>query len=143
MGAQPTTRWQVNGYRFLVRRMEHALVRRDVRMIHDPMRSQSRALAVGAVLACVGLAGCAALALFRPQDKIGDATIVVGRESGAMLVAIDGTFHPVLNLASARPVLGRPDEPTPLTVKRGGRVLDLTVTPQIDPAPAPDATATG
>lgn len=47
MAVTPTTRWQVNGYRFLVRRMEHALVRRDVRMLHDPMRSQSRALAVG------------------------------------------------------------------------------------------------
>ena len=72
MAVTPTTRWQVNGYRFLVRRMEHALVRRDVRMLHDPMRSQSRALAVGVVIASLGLAGCAALALFRPQDKIGD-----------------------------------------------------------------------
>ncbi|UGT69152.1 type VII secretion protein EccB [Nocardia gipuzkoensis] len=32
MPSKPTTRWQVSGYRFLVRRMEHALVRRDVRM---------------------------------------------------------------------------------------------------------------
>lgn len=111
MAAQPTTRWQVSGYRFLVRRMEHALVRRDVRMIGDPMRSQTRALAVGAVVACLGLAGCAALALFRPQDKIGDATIVLGRDSGAMFVAVDGTFHPVLNLASARLVLGSATEP--------------------------------
>lgn len=111
MAAQPTTRWQVSGYRFLVRRMEHALVRRDVRMIHDPMRSQSRALAVGIVVACLGLAGCAALALFRPQDRIGDATIVVGRDSGAMYVEIGNTFHPALNLASARLVLGAPAEP--------------------------------
>ncbi|MFZ2527594.1 MAG: type VII secretion protein EccB [Rhodococcus sp. (in: high G+C Gram-positive bacteria)] len=111
MAAQPTTRWQVGGYRFLVRRMEHALVRRDVRMIGDPMRSQTRALAVGAVVACLGLAGCAALALFRPQDKIGDAAIVLGRDSGAMFVAVDGVFHPVLNLASARLVLGGATEP--------------------------------
>ena len=47
MPSKPTTRWQVSGYRFLVRRMEHALVRRDVRMLHDPMRSQSRAYAAG------------------------------------------------------------------------------------------------
>ena len=111
MAAQPTTRWQVSGYRFLMRRMGHALVRRDVRMIHDPLRSQSRALAVGTVVACLGLAGCAALALFRPQDRIGDAAVVVGRESGALYVAIDGTFHPALNLASARLVLGSPVEP--------------------------------
>ncbi len=94
MASQPTTRWQVSGYRFLMRRMEHALVRRDVRMIHDPMRSQSRSLMVGMVVACLVLAGCAALALFRPQDKIGNAKLVVGRDSGALYVAIDGTFHP-------------------------------------------------
>ncbi len=86
-------------YRFLVRRMEHALVRRDVRMLHDPMRSQSRAFTVGIVLAALGLAGCAVLALFRPQDRIGDAEIVVAKESGAMFVAMEGTFRPVLNLA--------------------------------------------
>ena len=102
MAAQPTTRWQVSGYRFLVRRMEHALVRRDVRMLHDPMRSQSRALAVGVAAACLGLAACAALALFRPQDKIGNAAIVVGKDSGAMFVVMDGALRPVLNLASAR-----------------------------------------
>ncbi|QCQ92155.1 type VII secretion protein EccB [Rhodococcus sp. SGAir0479] len=111
MPAQPTTRWQVSGYRFLVRRMEHALVRRDVRMLHDPMRSQSRALAVGAVVACLGLAACAALALIRPQDKIGNASIVVGKDSGAMFVDIDDTLHPVLNLASARLIVGEPAKP--------------------------------
>ena len=111
MAATPTTRWQVNGYRFFVRRMEHALVRRDVRMLHDPMRSQSRAFIVGIVLAALGLAGCAVLALFRPQDKIGDADIVVAKESGAMFVAMEGTFHPVLNLASARLILGSPGKP--------------------------------
>ncbi|WP_137725408.1 type VII secretion protein EccB [Prescottella subtropica] len=111
MAAQPTTRWQISGYRFLVRRMEHALVRRDVRMLHDPMRSQSRALAVGAVIACLGLAGCAALALIRPQDKIGDAAIVVGKDSGAMFVAMDGALHPVLNLASARLIVGEAATP--------------------------------
>ncbi|CAM2823465.1 type VII secretion protein EccB [Prescottella defluvii] len=115
MAAQPTTRWQVSGYRFLVRRMEHALVRRDVRMLHDPMRSQSRALAVGVVVACLGLAACAALALIRPQDKIGDASIVVGKSSGAMFVVMNGTLHPVLNLASARLVIG--DAARPVMVK--------------------------
>ncbi|MFC9790908.1 type VII secretion protein EccB [Rhodococcus sp. NPDC127528] len=112
MAAQPTTRWQVSGYRFLVRRMEHALVRRDVRMLHDPMRTQSRALAVGAVVAIVALAGCAALALVRPQDKIGDAKVVVGKDSGAMFVMVDESLHPVLNLASARLIAGSAAVPT-------------------------------
>ncbi|WP_256978789.1 type VII secretion protein EccB [Rhodococcus sp. 06-462-5] len=115
VASTPTTKWQVGGYRFLVRRMEHALIRRDVRMLHDPMKSQSRALLVGVVIACIGLAGCAALALFRPQDKIGDASIVVGKDSAAMFVKVDDVFHPVLNLASARLIVGKPDNP--LTVK--------------------------
>ncbi len=112
MAATPTTKWQVGGYRFLVRRMEHALVRRDVRMLHDPMRSHSRAFAVGMVVACLGLAGCAALALLRPQDKIGDASIVIAKDSGAMFVRVEETLHPVLNLASARLIVGSPDTPT-------------------------------
>ncbi|MEV0945855.1 type VII secretion protein EccB [Rhodococcus sp. NPDC049939] len=111
MASTPTTRWQVNGYRFLVRRMEHALIRRDVRMLHDPMRSQSRALAVGVVIASLGLAACAALALFRPQDKIGNASIVVAKDSGAMFVAMGDTLRPVLNLASARLIVGKAESP--------------------------------
>lgn len=112
MAATPTTRWQVGGHRFLVRRLEHAIVRRDPRMIHDPMRSQSRALMVGAVLAVIGLAVAGALALFRPRDMVGDAAILVGRDSAALYIVEDGVVHPTTNLASARLVVGSPDEPT-------------------------------
>lgn len=108
MPSKPTTRWQISGYRFLVRRMEHALVRRDVRMLHDPMRSQTRAYLVGLVLACVVLAGCGILALLRPQDKIADNKILIGKESGAVYVQINEVVHPALNLASARLAAGEP-----------------------------------
>ncbi|MFR9752237.1 type VII secretion protein EccB [Nocardia sp. 004] len=111
MPSKPTTRWQVSGYRFLVRRMEHALVRRDVRMLHDPMRSQSRAYAVGLVLACVVLAGCGVLALLKPQDKIGSNTILIGKDSGAVYVVLGNVVHPALNLASARLAAGQPATP--------------------------------
>lgn len=111
MPAQLTTRSQVNGYRFLVRRMEHALVRRDVRMLHDPMRSQGRSMLVGIALAALVLAGCGILALLRPQDKVGNAAIVVTKESGAVFVRVEGTFHPAFNLASARLVLGEAARP--------------------------------
>ena len=106
MPSKPTTRWQISGYNFLVRRMEHALVRRDVRMLHDPMRSQVRAYVVGLVLAIVVLAGCGVLALLRPQDKIGDNKILIGKESGAVYVVLDDVVHPALNLASARLAAG-------------------------------------
>ncbi|WP_330232978.1 type VII secretion protein EccB [Nocardia sp. NBC_00508] len=111
MPSKPTTRWQVSGYRFLVRRMEHALVRRDVRMLHDPMRSQSRAYAAGLILACVVLAGCGVLALLRPQDKIGDNKILIGKDSGAVYVVLDDVVHPALNLASARLAAGEAAKP--------------------------------
>ncbi|WP_405489314.1 type VII secretion protein EccB [Nocardia sp. NBC_00511] len=115
MPSKPTTRWQVSGYRFLVRRMEHALVRRDVRMLHDPMRSQSRAFAAGLILACVALAGCGVLALLRPQDKIGSSKILIGKDTGAVYVVLDNVVHPALNLASARLAAG--DAAKPATVK--------------------------
>ncbi|KQY33212.1 type VII secretion protein EccB [Nocardia sp. Root136] len=106
MPSKPTTRWQVSGYRFLVRRMEHALVRRDVRMLHDPMRAQTRAYVVGLVLGIVVLAGCGVLALLRPQDKIGDSKILIAKESGGVYVVVDNVVHPALNLASARLAAG-------------------------------------
>ena len=144
MAVTPTTRWQVNGYRFLVRRMEHALVRRDVRMLHDPMRSQSRALAVGVVIASLGLAGCAALALFRPQDKIGDASIVVGKDSGAMFVVMGDTLRPVLNLASARLIVGKPENPvivkeSELDTRPRGALVGIPGAPSALPAGDPAA----
>ncbi|MFE3545514.1 type VII secretion protein EccB [Nocardia sp. NPDC059177] len=106
MPSKPTTRWQVSGYRFLVRRMEHALVRRDVRMLHDPMRAQTRAYVVGLVLGIVVLAGCGVLALLKPQDKIGDNKILIAKESGGVYAVIDNVVHPALNLASARLAVG-------------------------------------
>ncbi|MFD4442726.1 type VII secretion protein EccB [Nocardia sp. NPDC058519] len=116
MPAQLTTKAQVNGYRFLLRRLDHALVRRDVRMLHDPMRSQSRSLMVGAVLGLIIVAGAAIMSFLRPQGAIGDSLIVTGKQSGAMYVVVasaDGgkALHPVLNLASARLIAGSPAEP--------------------------------
>ncbi|MGW6724426.1 type VII secretion protein EccB [Nocardia sp. NPDC055029] len=122
MPAQLTTRAQVNGYRFLLRRLDHALVRRDVRMLHDPMRSQARSLMVGAVLGLLGVAGAAIMAFLKPQGAIGDAQIVMGKDSGALFVVIaeeSGAqrLHPVLNLASARLISGSAESPT--SVKDG------------------------
>ncbi|MFI5777169.1 type VII secretion protein EccB [Nocardia sp. NPDC051570] len=120
MPAQLTTRQQVNGYRFLLRRLDHAMVRRDVRMLHDPMRSQTRSLVVGALLGLLLVAGSAILAFLRPQGAIGDSHIVMGKDSGALYVVVkdqsgSGVLHPVLNLASARLISGTAE--TPKSVK--------------------------
>ncbi|MGC4994607.1 type VII secretion protein EccB [Nocardia salmonicida] len=112
MPSQLTTRAQVNGYRFLLQRFEHALVRRDVRMLHDPMRIQFRSLMTGLVLAVLVTAGCAVLAFLRPQGQLGDAKIIMGSSSGALYVMVDKTMHPALNLASARLITGSSESPT-------------------------------
>ncbi|MGH3677756.1 MAG: type VII secretion protein EccB [Mycobacterium sp.] len=111
MARQPTTRLQVSGYRFLVRRMEHALLRGDIRMLHDPARAQSLSLIAGCVLTAVAIAVCAILAFLRPDAGLSGAPIVMARESGALYVRVDDTLHPVLNLASARLVAGTGGKP--------------------------------
>lgn len=111
MPAQVTTRAQVNGYRLLVRRLEHALIRADSRMIHDPMRGQLRALLVGVVVAVLICGGAGVLAFFRPTPNFGDATIMLSKSNGTMFVRIGDRLHPVLNLASARLIVGKSDAP--------------------------------
>ena len=120
MARQLTTRAQVNGYRFLLRRLDHALIRRDVRMLHDPMRSQGRALAVGAVLGVLVLAGFAVWGLVSPQGSVGKSTIVAAKTGGTYVV-IDGTMHPVLNLASARLITGSDEKPASASEKKLAR----------------------
>lgn len=111
MVRRSVTRQQVSGYRFLTRRMEYALACRDVRMLDDPIRSQTVALAAGVVLAAIGLAICAVLALLRPHGSLGAEPVVMVRESGAVYVRIGDTMHPAPNLASARLIAGTPARP--------------------------------
>ncbi|NUS44768.1 MAG: type VII secretion protein EccB [Mycobacteriaceae bacterium] len=141
---QPTTRAQISGYNFLVRRMEHAIVRRDVRMLFDPMRSQSRAFTVGVVLATVALAGCAVLALIRPQDKVGkDSKIFVAKDSGGMYVKLGDTVHPVLNLASAELAVGEHVKPgivkgSELAKRPRGALIGIPGAPSSMPTSSPN-----
>ncbi|MEC3919263.1 type VII secretion protein EccB [Nocardia sp. CDC160] len=146
MPAQLTTKAQVNGYRFLLRRYDHALVRQDVRMLHDPMRSQFQSLMIGAVLAVLAVAGAAILAFLHPQGAIDDAKIVMGKQTGALYIVDDGTLHPVLNLASARLITGSSESPTSvqeskLTMPRGP-LLGIAGAPAALPGPGDDTRST-
>lgn len=105
------TRHQISGWRFLLRRLEHALVRRDTTMIDDPGRGRSTALTIGCALACVCIAGAAVLAFFKPAKMVGTARIVAEKDSGALYVRIGDRLHPALNLTSARLIIGSPDKP--------------------------------
>jgi type VII secretion protein EccB len=95
--------------------MAHALVRGDARMLDDPLRAQAIAYGTGCVLAAIAIAVCAVLAVVRPGSAPGDAPILMARDTGALYVRIDGTVHPVLNLASARLIVGRPANPAAVT----------------------------
>ncbi|TRW81681.1 type VII secretion protein EccB [Mycolicibacterium sp. 018/SC-01/001] len=132
---QPTTRLQVSGHRFLVRRMCHALVRGDARMLDDPLRAQSLSLLVGAVLTVAGVVVCAVIAMVRPASDIGDAPVVVVRETGTLYVRVADTLHPVLNLASARLITGRADTPREVSqaavdAQARGAVMGIPGAPQ-------------
>jgi type VII secretion protein EccB len=110
-------------------------------MLHDPMRAQGRAFAVGLVLAILGLAGCAVYGLIRPQGAVGDAHIVAARGSGALYVVVDGTLHPTLNLSSARLVTGSAESPKLVGDKKlrsypRGPLLGIPGAPAALPGPA-------
>jgi hypothetical protein len=88
MARQATTRLYVSGYRFLLRRVEHALVRSDVRMLDDPRRAQSLSLIAGVVLAVIVVAACVVLAFVHSSGTLGSAPIVMVRETGALYVRV-------------------------------------------------------
>jgi type VII secretion protein EccB len=102
---------QVSGWRFLLNRIEHALVRRDASMVDDPGRGRSMALLVGVALACVCVAGAAVLGFFKPAKVVGDSKIVADQDTGALYVNLSGRLFPALNLTSARLIAGSPDRP--------------------------------
>jgi type VII secretion protein EccB len=132
---QPTTRLQVSGYRFLLRRIECALLGRDIRAVNDPIRAPAHSLLAGSLLAIVALAGCGVLAVLRPQPPLGNAPIVMGNQSGALYVRVGETLHPVLNLASARLITktNANPQPTPeseLSRSKRGPLLGIPGAPQ-------------
>ncbi len=115
---QTATRLQLSAHRFHARRMRHALVCSDVRMLDDPLRGQALALLVGVVVSVVVVAGTALFALLRPSGPLDDAAIIIARESGALYVRVGDTLHPVPNLASARLVAGTAAGPKTVSAAR-------------------------
>lgn len=111
MGLRLTTKVQVSGWRFLLRRLEHAIVRRDTRMFDDPLQFYSRSVGLGIVIAVLILVGAGLLAYFKPQGKLGGSTLLTDRSTNELFVLVSGQLHPVYNLTSARLVLGNPTNP--------------------------------
>ncbi|RSM50209.1 type VII secretion protein EccB [Amycolatopsis balhimycina DSM 5908] len=108
MPSTPTTKSQVQAYQFVLRRMQSALVRRDAVMLHDPMRTHTRATIVGVVLGGLGMIVFVVWGLLSPAPSVPDAgNIVIGEQSGTVYVVTGNPkkLIPTFNLASARLLL--------------------------------------
>ncbi|MGH3926112.1 MAG: type VII secretion protein EccB, partial [Pseudonocardiaceae bacterium] len=107
MPSNPTTKSQVQAYRFMLRRMESALVRKDAVMLHEPMRHHLRASAVGLILGVLGLATFFVVGLFKPSSRVdvGDIVMIDGQTSVFVVAEGRGAERrlvPMTNLISAR-----------------------------------------
>jgi type VII secretion protein EccB len=108
MASTPTTKSQVQAYRFVLRRMESALVRKDAVMLHDPMGSHKRSTLVGALLSVIGMIGFLVWGLFSGKGTVPDpGSVVIAKESGSVFVVTsdeqaDKRLIPMLNMASAK-----------------------------------------
>lgn len=138
-----TTSLQVSGYRFVLRRLELALVIGDPRMAHDPLRAQRRSIGVGLLLSALIAGGAVMLSLLRPAPSIDDAALVAD-EQGSLHVRLEDGFHPVSNVASARLVLRQPVEvknSTAALIQEGnggapmGPAVGIGYVPGLTPAP--------
>ncbi|OBG37688.1 type VII secretion protein EccB [Mycobacterium sp. E3198] len=109
------TRHQVSGWRFVMRRIASGIALHDTRMLVDPLRTQSRAVLMGALILITGLAGCFVFSLIRPSGTAGNNAVLADRSTAALYVRVGEDLHPVLNLTSARLIVGKPVNPT--TVK--------------------------
>ncbi|EWM15583.1 type VII secretion protein EccB [Kutzneria sp. 744] len=111
MPSTPTSKSQVQAYRFMLRRMESALVRKDSVMMHDPMGSHMRSAVVGVLLAMVAAIGFVLFAVLSPAGSVPEANgVVIGKQSGAVYALItDGSNNkrlvPTFNVTSARLIL--------------------------------------
>ncbi len=141
-----TTKVQVSGWRFLLRRVEHALVRRDTRMFDDPLQFYSRAVSTGIVIAVLVCLGAALLAYFKPLGKRGGDSLLVDRSTNQLYVVMpgNGQLRPVYNLTSARLILGNAG--TPVAVKSAelnrmpkGQSMGIPGAPYATPVGAPES----
>ncbi len=117
--------------------MNSALVRKDAVMLHDPLRTHTRATVVGVILAAVGLLGFMIFGILKPAAQPPSDGIVIGQESGQMYVKVaepEEMLIPTFNLASARLILmsresqgqgGAPSEPVEPTLVSDDNLKDI------------------
>ena len=116
-----STRTQVTGYQFLARRTAAALTRWQVRMEVEPGRRQSLAVVASVSAAAVICLGALLYSFLSPSGQLSESPIIADRDSGALFVRVGDRLYPALNLASARLIAGRPDNPHKV---RSGQIIE-------------------
>ncbi|MCV6964420.1 type VII secretion protein EccB [Mycobacterium intermedium] len=106
-----STRTQVTGYQFLARRTAMALTRWRVRMEIEPGRRQTLSVVASISAALLICLGALLWSFISPSGQINDSAIIADKDSGALYVRVGDRLYPALNLASARLIAGRPDNP--------------------------------
>ncbi|ETZ56935.1 type VII secretion protein EccB [Mycobacterium sp. MAC_011194_8550] len=101
----------MTGYQFLARRTAMALTRWRVRVEVEPGRRQNLAVVASVSAALVICLGALLWSFISPAGQVGDSPIIADRDSGALYVRVGDRLYPALNLASARLITGRPDNP--------------------------------
>lgn len=105
------TKHQVTGWRFVMRRIASGIALHDTRMFTDPLRTQTRSVLLGVLIVITGLIGCFIYSLLRPSGAVGNNTVLADRDSSALYVRVNNELHSVLNLTSARLIVGRAVQP--------------------------------
>jgi type VII secretion protein EccB len=77
----------------------------------EPGRRQTLAVVASVSAALVICLGALLYSFISPAGQVGDSPIIADRDSGALYVRVGDRLYPALNLASARLIAGRPDNP--------------------------------
>lgn len=88
-----------------------ALTRWRVRMEIEPGRRQTLAVVASVSAALVICLGALLWSFISPSGQLNESPIIADRDSGALYVRVGDRLYPALNLASARLITGRPDNP--------------------------------
>lgn len=106
------TKHQVSGWRFVMRRIASGVALHDTRMLVEPLRSQARAVLMGLLVLATVAGGCFVFTLIWPNSAANNDPVLADKATSALYVRVGDQLHPVLNLTSARLIVGRPVNPT-------------------------------
>ncbi|WP_426565438.1 type VII secretion protein EccB [Angustibacter sp. McL0619] len=100
---------QVEAQRYLIERLNAALVLGEPDAVESPTRRDTRSIIGSLVMGALALAGAAGYALLTANGSTAwkqPQTLIVDKDTGSRFVLDGGRLRPVLNLASAHLALG-------------------------------------